>query len=198
MHELIQQAKRNNKFDQKLVLELEQQQDNEIKYKSTRQSRKLYEWSRQVGCAIHKTEAFTRLKISEKGILYARIDPEHKVEDIVVNFFAERFPMYVIVLESRRGCFIKKKGQKLTIVRRRMELVIKKLESELADDDILGDLLDFDDQSIWKIFYSSANIMERKNKSLFQKNIPKKYHDLDGLAEEKRVFDGNESLLAFQ
>ena len=194
MHETIELAKRHIGFDENIadrVLEIE------LNSKSTKDAKKLHNWARQVGCSIQRAEMFTRLSINENGILFARIDPEHYVEDIVVNFFANRFPMYVIVLESRRGCFVKKKNQQLAIVNDRMENVIYRLEKNLDTNDILCDLLDFDDKMIWKVFYNSASIMQRKNKRYFMRNIPKKYHELPGLEEEKIAFDGNQSLLAY-
>jgi len=191
-------AKRHVGFDGEIIGELSRQEKTVVENKSSNESMKLHNWSRQVGCSIHRTEMFTRLNINEKGILFARIDPEHHVEDIVVDFFTERFPMFIVVLESRRGCFVKKKGQQLTIVKNRMENVIRKLESDLEGNDILCDLLDFDDKMIWNVFYNSANIPARKNSRYFLHNVPKKFHDLPGLEEERRAFDGNQSLLAFE
>ena len=194
----IELAKRHTSFEQQIADSMLAQDSSEAQYKATKEASKLYSMARQVSGAIHMTESFTRLDIHEKGILSARIDPEHYVEDIIADFFAERFPMYVIVLESRRGCFIKKKGQRIAIIKDRMESVIHKLEKELDGCDILCDLLDFDDKSIWKVFYNASNIKARENKAYFQKHIPKKYHNLPGLEEERRAFEGNESLLAYE
>lgn len=198
VYKMIELAKRHVGFDQRIVDTVLEQDSAETEYKATKESRKLYELARQVGSSVHKTEAFTRLDINEKGILFTRIDPKHYIEDIVADFFAERFPMYIIVLESRRGCFVKKKGQRLAIIKDRMESVIAKLEKNFDGIDILCDLLDFDDRSLLRVFYSSANIMERKNKRYFLRNVPKKYYQFPGLAEEKSVFDGNHDLMAYE
>lgn len=194
----IELTKRHVAFEQQIEDSALTQDSSEAYYKTTKEAKKLYNMARQVSNSIHRIESFTRLDIDEKGILSARIDPEHYVEDVIAEFFAERFPMYIIVLESRRGCFIKKKNQKIAIVHNRMESVICKLKKELDGCDILCDLLDFDEKSIWKVFYNASNIKERKNKAYFQRSITKKYQNLQGLTEEKIAFEGNESLLAYQ
>ena len=195
---MIESAERHSGFNQRIIDVVLSQCDAEARCKATNESRKLYEWARQVSCDLEKTKAFTRFEIHEKGILYASISPEHYIEDLVADFFAERFPMFVIVLESRRGCFVKKKGQRAAVVNERMESVLAKLDRNLENDNMLCDLLDFDDKSIWRIFYNSANIKQRNNRKYFLRNMPRKYHDLQGLDEEKNAFDGNQRLLAYQ
>jgi probable DNA metabolism protein len=140
---------------------------------STELARKAYKMSREVGGDIHRAKAFTRLKVSKKGILYGELKIRHKVEDLVARFFVHRFPSFIVVLESWRGCFIYGKGfEDVVFTEDSMKSVVDELEKKV---NLVSNLENVDTEKVWDEFYKSQYIPERKNLSLFSKNMPKKF-----------------------
>ncbi|MBW3012961.1 DUF4130 domain-containing protein [Candidatus Woesearchaeota archaeon] len=184
---------RHKDFDPKILEELSKQSEAEIKSLTTKEARQYYNMRRAVGGCLHKAKAFTRFQINKKGILYAVIDPEHRIEDLLVRWFFYRFPLYTIVIESKRGCFVCEKGR-VWKDKRKMNEVIADFEQKKEKDPILSELNN--DDKIWNEFYDSQYIEKRRNLKLFLKNVPKKFHHWDGMDKE-RNFLGNKSLLEF-
>lgn len=187
MIDLFELAPRHEKFTKKLLKTVESQPCDLVENKATPESRTLYSLHRQVAGDFQRWRAFARLEISKHGIVFGKIQPEHKVEDMVIEWFLSRFPLFTIVLESRRGTFMISKGSGMKMVKKRLKQLILELEKKLPENPLLSDLMDFNTKS-WENLYDSNFIKQRKNTKLFLKNIPKKYHHLGSLALEKRKF----------
>ncbi|MBD3259858.1 DUF4130 domain-containing protein [Candidatus Woesearchaeota archaeon] len=184
---------RHKDFDPQLLAELSRQSEAEIKSCTTKEARKYYNMRRAVGNCLHKAKSFTRFQINKRGILSASIEPEHRIEDLLVRWFYNRFPMYSIVIESKRGCFVCEKGR-IWKDKRKMDVVIASLERKKKKDSILSELSN--DENLWNEFYDSQYIEKRRNLKLFLKNVPKKFHHWDGMDKERNYL-GNRSLLEF-
>jgi len=208
-------AHRHRNFDPKLLEKVKKQPKELVRRKATPESRKLYSMSRQAGMCSHKWQSFARLKVSRHGILYAEIEPEHSVEDMVVAVFVNRFPLFVVVIGSSRGVWLGFKEEfrgKVRIVKiknktqdnknkdkktnKEIEEVVANLERELPVNPLLRDLSDFDD-NIYRTFYDSQYIPERRNHTYFFRMMPKKYLNSVGMEFEKRSFFGVRTLDMF-
>ncbi|MBW3015425.1 DUF4130 domain-containing protein [Candidatus Woesearchaeota archaeon] len=180
-------ASRHAKFTEKLWEAVCEQDEALVLNKATKESNSLYSLHRQVANDYQRCRAFSRLKISKHGIIYGRIDPEHEIEDMVADWFLSRFPLFVILLESRRGTFINSHESGFVKTKERMMKVVRMMEKTLPENNMLKDLIEFDELS-WENLYDANFIKQRKNVRLFLKNIPKKYHNNEGLAMERRKF----------
>ena len=180
-------SKRHKNFSQKLWDEVEKQPENLTKTQSTIESRKLYNQNRQVGYSLCLNMGFTRLKTSKHGILHGVIDPEHHIEDLICSHFVRRFPMYLILLQSKRGTFIGEYRKPMIKTDKSIKQLLPKLEKQRPVCEILSDLDDFDEE-IYYTFHNSINIKERKNTPYFNRMFPKKYRKQDGVIQERLKF----------
>jgi len=166
-------AERHKRFRKELLAKAVEQPIELIRQQATRESRILYNLHRQVLGCYQLTRAFTRLDVSPHGILYAEIEPEHHVEDMVARWFLSRFPGKTILLQSRRGTFMCS-SEGLFISSERINEILPKLEKERPIDSICKEVSEFD-AGIWDEYYRSQNIAERRNIRYFSRNLPKKY-----------------------
>ena len=179
------------------MIALKAQDNSLINSLSTPEARQVYNWNRQVGNTYQRARAFARLKISKCGIVHSKIDPEHYVEDIVARWFLSRFPIFTIMIESKRGTFVISKDSGLTIYKEKIQDLLPEFEKTLPENKILADLEDFNDDEFWEKYYGSQFIRERKNRRYFLHNIPKKFHNWESLALEKKSFEKNKCLNEF-
>jgi len=179
-------AKRHKNFKQHLWNLVKEQPESLVLNKATKESKELYSLHRQVSGDYQRTRAFSRLNISEYGILYAKIEPEHRIEDLIAKWFFSRFPLFTIILSSKKGTFVISKDffkhSSLSL-----EEELKQISKSKEIDPLLNDLTDFNTLS-WENIYDSNFIKERKNKKYFQKNIPKKYLYKESLLLERKKF----------
>jgi len=113
---------------------------------------------REVVREIHANTAFLRLSISPHGILHAKIDVKHRVEEDILLFFSERFPVFVILLESRDRVFSAKNGKILGTEEVNLEESVLRWEELLPVNPLVADL-DIDDYEVlWENFARSQDI----------------------------------------
>jgi probable DNA metabolism protein len=185
---------RHSKYDPRVEETLHGENPAEISSVSTVASRTAHNWQRQVLNSYQRSRAFARLKISQYGILYGRIEPEHYVEDMVARWFSSRFPMFAIIIESKRGTFAINRDKNLEILQEPLYQVLSRYEKMLPKSDMLSDLVDFNSDEFWNSYYKSQHIKQRKNRRYFLKNMPKKCHLLQSLECERDSFLQNKKL----
>lgn len=206
-------AKHHRNYDENLEHMVAKQPQELVQARATEESRKLYNMHRQVGCEIHRIESFTRLKTSDKGILFARINPEHNVEEFAARFFMNRFPSFIILLESKRGCFIvgkpeakdtKNAGCKnkkdVALIRKPLKEVLSYLESVLPDNPALKEIREAEKgrkAELWDVFYNTQFIKERENKRYFHRSMPRKLLKDSWLETEARAVSRSKDLRKF-
>jgi len=182
-------AKRHKDFSQKLWDKVASQPEELVKSQATPESRKLFNLSRNASMSLCLNKGFARLKSSKHGILYGKIEPEHYIEDLICWHFVNRFPMFYIVLESDRGTFIGKKGKRIQKITKPMQKVVNDLEKVLPINNIINDLNNelINEEEVWKTFYKSHFIKERKNTKYFNRIMPKKYRKTQSLQTEMAI-----------
>jgi probable DNA metabolism protein len=192
----IRKARKHIKFDPKLLDEIKKQPPELVLSEATSEARELYNLARQVLGDAHRIRMYTRLKVSRKGILYGRISPEHHTEYDAIDFFIDRFPLFIILLESKRGIFYGSKKFGKGVMNGKIKDVLPLFEEKMEDNPLLEELEEFDD-SIWREFYNAQNVEARRNIKLFNKNMPKKMQDAYDMEDEKFLAGNNKSLLEF-
>jgi hypothetical protein len=189
-------ARRHNQFSEKILQDVISQPKVLVQNKATPEARKFHALYSQVRKSMCKDPELTRLNVSKHGILYAKVEPEHKTEDVILNRFMYRFPTFVILISSPRGTFIGRREEGISFTKDSLEKVLKHFESILPVDPMLDGLEEFD-ESIWADFYNSQYNPRLASKKRFTKLMPKKYHKLKVLKHELRAVHKNTSLSDF-
>ena len=102
--------------------------ESDIESLSTPEAKKAYNWNRQVAGCYQRSRAFARLNINKHSIIYGKIEPEHFVEDLVAKWFLSRFPIFTIMVESKRGTFVVSKDSKLRVYKETIDSLLPKFE----------------------------------------------------------------------
>ncbi|MFX1588548.1 MAG: DUF4130 domain-containing protein [Promethearchaeota archaeon] len=179
-----------------------------IETKLTKIAHNYYDMARAVSTEIHYNKMFTRLKIEENMILTGYIQPIHSVEDLILEFFYNRFPKYTIILHSdkKNKTFIISPKQignelkRLKIVKfnikkdylighsnMKPKKIISIISPLLTKYNNINPLLDnnLDSKELFKSFYESQFIKSRENLRLFDQNMPKKYQKKKDMETER-------------
>ena len=128
---------------------------------------------KRVNREVHRMHAYVRFQKSSDNIFYAFIAPDYNVLPLAAYHFEKRFAdqRWMIYDTIRRyGIFYDLEG-----------LCEVKLEQAAADLDsgiIKAEILDGREelyQQLWKAYFSSVNIPERKNIKLQMRSMPKRY-----------------------
>lgn len=127
---------------------------------------KVLKISHYVSREAHKLKGFTRFKELENKVLYAEINPENNVIEILSSHFKNRLKNELWIIKD---------------INRKILSVYDKNEFYIVDESEFK-LLDFtlsdneeSIQNMWKSFYNTIGIKERKNDRCRMNFMPKKY-----------------------
>ena len=112
----------------------------------------------------HKYKGFTRFKELNGGILYAEIEPNNNIIFLLSKHFKNRLKNeYWIIKDVRRNLFS----------------IYDKNSFKILNDIYLKDINfsndEKDTQNMWKTFYNTIGIKERKNDRCRMNFMPKRY-----------------------
>lgn len=145
---------------------------DQIEVSNDERIKKINKMIRSVTREIHKLKSFIRLKPKGENIRYSRIEPEHDIGQNLSDFFAKRFPTIIIVLGDDKISWVSLFADK-ELHRCRAGGLNGTLESF---DKILNNNKNIEDiENLWNEYYWTQYAPERKNESLYRKNMPKKY-----------------------
>ena len=138
-----------------------------------------------------------RFEVSRHGILYPKIETSENIE-FVLGFYSNRFPLFLIVLQTTEGCYMKEYEQGIIYVKgKQLKELIPQLEKEMPVNPILEDLEDYSDE-IWHTYYDNQFIEERYNKKHFMRFIPKYQLKKESFRHERFVLTRCKSLKEFE
>lgn len=121
--------------------------------------------SQYVSHEAHKLKGFVRFKELENNILYAEIEPNNDVLLILSNHFKKRLKNeYWIIKDIKRGI--------LSIYDKKNYYLV--LEENLTLTSKLS-IQEVQIENLWKSFYKTIGIKERKNDKCRRNFMPKKY-----------------------
>ncbi len=122
--------------------------------------------SQYVSHESHKLKGFLRFRELENKILYAEMEPTNDIIIIVSNHFKKRLNKeYWIIRDVKRGL--------LSIYDKKKFLIIPE-DNFIMNAFILSDE-EKDMENLWKVFYKTIGIKERKNDRCRMNFMPKKY-----------------------
>lgn len=122
--------------------------------------------AKYVGNENHKFKGFLRFKELKNNVLYGEISPENNILPLLVKHFKERLKQELWIIKD---------------VNRKIYGIYDKKEVYIIDDKDFD--LEIDDyskeeeniQKLWKSFYNTIGIKERKNDRCRMNFMPKKY-----------------------
>ena len=112
----------------------------------------------------HRILGFIRFKETESGILYAPYSPDNDITEMVMPHFLQRLsgtPFAIHDVKRGKVCISDGKSFKVFFTEDGAELNLSEEEKEW--------------ESLWKRYYKSVNIKERKNKAQQNRCMPVRY-----------------------
>jgi hypothetical protein len=158
-NEVISSLKRHQKVTPEYIRKIQRIPKQVLENVGTDLAKEAVALSREVDSDLHAHKAFLRLSISPHGIIYARLDKmKHRNEKPLLEFYSERFPIFMVLFSSKRGVFAAKNGITLISEKGTLEETLKKLESDLPLDPLLTELKNQNHEELWKKFAKSQLI----------------------------------------
>lgn len=127
---------------------------------------------KKVGRERHRMQAFIRFQNSSDGLFYATVEPDFNVLPLLITFFKNRYrdqPWLIYDLKRNYGIHYNLNGVH---------------EVQLTEEDVQNDMhstiitLNNEEkkyQDLWKLYFKSTNIVERKNMKLHLRHVPRRY-----------------------
>ncbi|WP_337528161.1 TIGR03915 family putative DNA repair protein [Zhenhengia sp.] len=121
---------------------------------------------RRVTLEVHRFNGFVRFKEISPKYFYAQIEPDHNILPLLSEHFIKRFSdQYFIIHDLKR---------KTALVYNQEEVYLQQLSLQqsnaLASNNIIDPF-----QDLFKSYYDSTTIKERKNPKLQRSFVPKRY-----------------------
>lgn len=119
---------------------------------------------RKVLGEVHIFTGFVRFSIINDKFLYASIEPDHNILELLSPHFADRFNNEYWIIHD---------------IKRNIASIYNKVSWEITEmnDEIYSYLKNHNDEfeDLWRSYFKSATIKERLNPKLQRKSMPKRY-----------------------
>ena len=123
-------------------------------------------YCKRVSLEAHRFTGFVRFKEVAPLTFYASIEPAHNILPIILDHFTKRF--------SNQSFIIHDLKRNIAIFYNKTSSTIANLTKEDAKT-FINSNNDIEVENLWKTFYKSVNIDERKNLKLRNQYMPKRY-----------------------
>jgi len=123
----------------------------------------VHKYSRKVGYEAHRFLGLVRFQ-EFKSILYAAIEPDYNILEIIGDHFKSRLTNEKWVIHDVK--------RKIGIVYENNEWILRELKFGKLESHDAEELFY---QNLWKVFHKSVSIKERSNERLQMQHMPKKY-----------------------
>jgi len=125
----------------------------------------LWKLARMVGREAHRYQGFVRFRETSGGFYYAPLSPDHRVLPLIAPHFASRFSDQQWVLHDLRH------GEGIVHDRNRRQWLLLPMETS-GDPELTPAEEQF--QSLWRSYFTTLAIEERRNLPLQQGKVPLK------------------------
>ncbi|MHA2035316.1 MAG: DUF4130 domain-containing protein [Promethearchaeota archaeon] len=144
----------------------------------------------------YRANQFTRTEINNRGVLFGVVLLKHKVIDLVLKYFHNRFPNAIICLYNEHTCNTSTIDEKGRI--RSYKSSLNEIVREVSKNRLIVPYFEdiqFTNEQLFEVLYSSQNIIERENPRYFRSMIPEKCYELPGMRNgiEKRYIEKRHS-----
>lgn len=180
--ELIHKLPRHCNFTPVLIQKIKEIPEVILRNLGTQLAKKVNRMMRELSTEVYRAKQFTRTEINNRGVLFGVVSLKHKVLDLVLKYFHERWPQCIICLyneHTHKTGVINEKG----IIHETDLSLEKAVETFSENRPVIPYFEDiqFSGEQIFETLYNSQNISERENKRYFKSMIPDKCYELPGM-----------------
>lgn len=180
--ELIRNLPRHSKFTPALIQQVNKLPEVILRNSGTPLAKKINRMMRELNTEAYRAKQFTRTEINNRGVLFGIVLLRHRVIDLVLSYFHERWPDCVI-------CLYNEYSNKTTIINEEGKLSelnfpLKKVVEYISQDRPVVQYFDdiqFSGKEIFDTLYKTQFISERENQSYFKSMIPEGCYKLPGM-----------------
>ncbi len=130
---------------------------------------------RKIDLEVHRMTGFLRFARTDKGFYYAHYEPDNDITDLLMPHFTARFRIQPFLIHDTKhnvlGAYDGEKSTVLPLGNRTITVFLDREEDEFL--------------KLWRLYYDSVNIPERKNKKQMYGYMPARYHK--NLPEKNRL-----------
>lgn len=131
----------------------------------------LHQWRKRVSHEKHQMEAFVRFQENTDGLWTATIAPAYDVLPLIAPHFRKRYAdMDWLIADQRRGYGMHHRAGKLMLVR-----FVHEPDTELPAPRIEVAANERAYVALWKTYFRSVDIPERRNLGLQMRHMPKRH-----------------------
>ncbi|MEM9920185.1 MAG: TIGR03915 family putative DNA repair protein [Bacteroidota bacterium] len=133
---------------------------------------KLHQTKKKIGREVHRMHAFIRFQRTRDDIYYAVIEPDFNVLPLLPDHFEKRYPAQKwLIYDSQRryGIYYDEHKTEYITFEDDFRLKFRQLNNQLLDE------AEPDYQILWKSYFDSVNIPERRNVKLHLQHVPRRY-----------------------
>lgn len=135
----------------------------------------IYQTARKVKGETHRFLGIVRFQETLDGMFFSLIDPDHDIVGLLAPHFSRRFadrPWVIYDRKRDKGIYYDgKEVQEIILTEKQFDSMTGSLPHTLKADDEDQDRY----RELWKVYYQSINIAERKNTRLLLRNLPRRY-----------------------
>ncbi len=187
--ELIENLPRHCKSSPILIQQVQEMPEVVLRNSGTLIAKKVKKMMGEVYTEAYRARQFTRTEINNRGVLFGVVLLKHRVIDLVLNYFHERFPECIICLyneHNHKTTTIDEKGN-IRVYKSQLNKVVRIVSDPRPIVPYFEDI-QFTGKQIFETLYTSQFIPERENREFFKRMIPDKCFELPGMKEgvEKR------------
>lgn len=125
-----------------------------------------YDTIKKIANEVHKMKGFIRFNECANGVYYAHFSPDNDITDLLLPHFKLRFKnMPFVIHDVKRNVLALYDGKESKVIKATSTLYVHLSEEEENF------------QKLWKTYYNSVNIKERKNEKLMNAFMPIRYHE---------------------
>lgn len=133
---------------------------------------KLQQINKQMGREVHRMHAFVRFQRTQDDLYYAVIEPDFNVLPLIGAHFEKRYAAQNwVIYDSKRHYGIYYNQEKIEFVT--FDVDNHRKLQQLSQDILQTEETDY--QELWKDYFTSVNIPERRNMKLHLQHVPKRY-----------------------
>jgi hypothetical protein len=195
--ELIKNLPRHCKSTPILIQQVRKIPEVVLRNSGTLIAKKINKMMREVNTEAYRANQFTRTEINNRGVLFGVVLLKHKVIDLVLKYFHNRFPNAIICLyneHTRNTSTINEKGR-IRSYKSSLDEVVRRVSKNRPIAPYFEDI-QFTGEEIFEVLYNSQNIVTRENPRYFKSMIPDKCFGLPGMRNgvEKRYKSQNKKI----
>ena len=180
--EIIHNLPRHYNYTPNLIQQIKKIPEVILRNSGTLIAKKVNRMMREVTTEAYRAKQFTRTEINNRGVLFGVVFLKHRVMDLVLKYFHERWPECIICLcneHSGKTGIINKDG-KIQETDSTLKNVVEKVSKNRTVIPYFDDI-QFSGREIFETLYKSQFISERENQNYFKRMIPDKCFELPGM-----------------